>query len=1158
MAIESIGKIRYIEPTNISENGKDATGGNTYIAPLEDYCISIDLEIFYSKRSSCGIDKPIRLFFSTDNKTLSLLNGTSGHLTTNFTDISYDNPENNTSECVGIESINISYEMSTPAFAFSPIVKIKFIDVRGASFMAKKESNSDSINLLESLFIYPYPQFNLYVKGFYGRKVKYSLTLSKSTGIEFDSQTGNFSITGEFIGSMYGIYNDIPMQYAAISPYMDYFGKSYWNEQIQKGIFVLDNGGDNADMITFSEFRNRISNASSSQPYKDIESSYNENITYMKNKKQAINDLIISFPLSYWNSIKANEYIYYNINTENNDKYIADELLKISDFLDKVKNFDKEYGNNLYSYFSFFEKYKKNEDKIYFINIEKKDGDFISIGGNFSQNDAALDFMKSLIINEMNKFHYSNYFTLYIIMSDTEIGSINPLNNMVLECDNKINEIEKNFLTSKNQFLTNILGFPPTIKNIFKLVFAHIDTFMHVFYECISNIKRKIENNSIERTFDYFGIDISSTDNNNTKYLFPFTLVTTEIKEEGQTYNEMMWPGELTNGNSMDEVQFVNSLLSASKLYFKNSQEQLNNMDYNGESALSSNEIKLSIYNILKNIYDRWASFSIGEKWKLVKNGSTNTDCDFYRFYFIDSFYNNIGDILLVDVQKVSNILNNFIASSSLDSQNMQNFQAFGFLFEISSSCGGNLMALPLMYGIDDNKALKDIFSVISYNEAPNDDLSAYVFLYTYKNSENLNIGIGNKDDGFMIKSSTDLLPSSLMDNGNGTIPAFGVTFAKQNQAFFKKLSLKSENANETVNSISKTMEIASEVSEGPRETSFYGQNIYEIYSSRQYKCEVTMMGDAQIMPLMYFQLNNVPFWKGTYMIISVSHEIVAGNMTTTFTGIRVNRYTLPIYDGRTEILKEIGGEVPIALKGFSNNTNDYTSLYYPYSDIIKISNKDDYELAKEMQLKIQKELGWDDYMAAALIGCIYAESGGLRPSSVNIGEKGGILKTSLACYNPQKINSEYNYGAGIIQWTFMDRKLKGLNYIAQKNQGKVHGQTPLDFLKDCDPTKPTTPLNGKYKGGIENLALSEQIDIIIGEIEGEYKNIDKSMRQCKTIEESVAVIFCDYLGGYPSKIRIPTPLDVEKKVERYMKANNTTDDRLFYKKRLGYAKNFI
>jgi hypothetical protein len=54
------------------------------------------------------------------------------------------------------------------------------------------------------------------------------------------------------------------------------------------------------------------------------------------------------------------------------------------------------------------------------------------------------------------------------------------------------------------------------------------------------------------------------------------------------------------------------------------------------------------------------------------------------------------------------------------------------------------------------------------------------------------------------------------------------------------------------------------------------------------------MMGNAQIQPLMYFQLMNVPMFRGTYMIIKVEHNITQGNMTTVFTGMKMSKVQLP------------------------------------------------------------------------------------------------------------------------------------------------------------------------------------------------------------------------------------------------------------------------
>ena len=104
------------------------------------------------------------------------------------------------------------------------------------------------------------------------------------------------------------------------------------------------------------------------------------------------------------------------------------------------------------------------------------------------------------------------------------------------------------------------------------------------------------------------------------------------------------------------------------------------------------------------------------------------------------------------------------------------------------------------------------------------------------------------------------------------------------------------------------------------------------------------MMGDAQIMPLMYFQLNNIPMFKGAYMIVRVEHEITAGNMITRFTGVRVSRNNVPevhdlfvgipsggdsreLYALYEEYLKDSGKEVE-----FNGRVNKFTMRDFIYS----------------------------------------------------------------------------------------------------------------------------------------------------------------------------------------------------------------------------------
>ena len=265
MSVREIGsRIRYIEPTEILNGDMDNPGINGYMSPLEDLCISLNLEAVLSDRNSCGMPNTdgtaTRVFTTSFVGKGSYQHGTDGTLTTNFTDATPKNPENNTDECFGIQSVSISYDMGTPGQAFSPNVVIKFVDIRGISVMGEKENDANG-SFYRALFMLPSPLFKLSVKGFYGCEITYNLALSHPVKIDFDSSTGNFNITANFKGYMFGIYNDLPMSYAVVAPYMDYVGRDYWDNQIQSGKFTFKNDDTYVPMIKYPEFREKVATA---------------------------------------------------------------------------------------------------------------------------------------------------------------------------------------------------------------------------------------------------------------------------------------------------------------------------------------------------------------------------------------------------------------------------------------------------------------------------------------------------------------------------------------------------------------------------------------------------------------------------------------------------------------------------------------------------------------------------------------------------------------------------------------------------------------------------------------------------------------------------------------------------------------------------------
>lgn len=139
------------------------------------------------------------------------------------------------------------------------------------------------------------------------------------------------------------------------------------------------------------------------------------------------------------------------------------------------------------------------------------------------------------------------------------------------------------------------------------------------------------------------------------------------------------------------------------------------------------------------------------------------------------------------------------------------------------------------------------------------------------------------------------LFGTTTEDNLNINVPAFGVTFGRQSQSMFKDIKVNMDGPRVTDFSIANTFELGKLGANGfAREPYSVGQDMFAIYSNRSYNCEVEMMGCANIFPFMYFQLNNVPMFKGAYIITDVKHSIAPGDMKTKFTGVRVSKNQIP------------------------------------------------------------------------------------------------------------------------------------------------------------------------------------------------------------------------------------------------------------------------
>ena len=110
----------------------------------------------------------------------------------------------------GITSINIKLNTS-----YIPQVSINFTDVRGKTLFEQARGNTP----YTAFFHLPYPTFFLTLKGYYGKAVKYQLTMEKFTS-RFDPASGDYLVTCNFVGNHVALLRDINMHQVLTAPYM--------------------------------------------------------------------------------------------------------------------------------------------------------------------------------------------------------------------------------------------------------------------------------------------------------------------------------------------------------------------------------------------------------------------------------------------------------------------------------------------------------------------------------------------------------------------------------------------------------------------------------------------------------------------------------------------------------------------------------------------------------------------------------------------------------------------------------------------------------------------------------------------------------------------------------------------------------------------------
>jgi len=311
--------------------------------------------------------------------------------------------------------------------------------------------------------------------------------------------------------------------------------------------------------------------------------------------------------------------------------------------------------------------------------------------------------------------------------------------------------------------------------------------------------------------------------------------------------------------------------------------------------SINNDDIKLNIYKNLKSIHDKWIAGGI-------------SSCGVTRlidhFKFIDRSYRDISDEFKVNP---SNMMEYMVRDYN------QSF--YEYTARVLTDNNFDFIPLPSWVDYNSKKEIENVFNTYSYVDTPKSSGPQFICMYIGERSNKLDLGNQSQydNDGFDFKIKdggvdVSILPEDLTSPKSGDrskVPVFLVKYSDPNQSVFKGFKLDQSEFTETDESLQVIDDIANKG--GPNQASGVGQNLFDIYNTRSYSAEIEMMGNAQIQPLMYFQLSSVPMFHGAYTIIKVSHVIKPNTMSTTFKGVRIRHVKTKMVDDTTIFMNLIG-----------------------------------------------------------------------------------------------------------------------------------------------------------------------------------------------------------------------------------------------------------
>lgn len=599
-------RIIYVEPNDVFDSEADNAQGNLALTPkYEDFCISFNLIIEqYSRYRKSGTtfskevfdenNKPQRMMIQWGlkrddlfRKRTSTLAGTEheygyNYLTTYYTDLGFNSyKERDEIEGLGVESVQISYESW-----YTPTVTIKFVDLRGSAIFGREEAihidekTSMVDNIFGAFFSMPYPLFRLQVKGFFGKPVTYQLTCSGFKG-EFNAQTGNFEAVATFIGYSWSLLTDIPFAYLVAAPHDTYYGKYYWDLNVNKPEWGLWSDTDKNDIspIKMTELFERINSELEVIHRGEANEEQSEELRNNSENLEEINELNNYFG-KYVSALlnKFPKYLQINSTGSDSDQILlfsesavtideeGEEAVEVSseNNMRKTKELYQKIFNktdvNPIDYSSFKELFINNNG-----NIEVKGINKLSVDELMKIEFDGLKLTRTSAERLLKEIERKNSMiqTYCCLVDNSDVRRL--IENKKKEITNKNNDISNEIARNANKSIVDIITFKPFIGNVFKLIFCHLETFCHIMFHAASEIDKQILEG--KRSPKNLNVNFQDTDNvNNNVYedeqipqwpaVYNEGTVTSECGYKSNWNNVYGWVGDFSHNFIEERVVY--------------------------------------------------------------------------------------------------------------------------------------------------------------------------------------------------------------------------------------------------------------------------------------------------------------------------------------------------------------------------------------------------------------------------------------------------------------------------------------------------------------------------------------------------------------------------------------------------------------------------